>query len=204
MNNNTELQSVHRKMDGPHVNKPNLLPGPPCAKSIPSRDPVVQKMVDTVMALSPRYGLLKSALKQYLVTNHPLDEIAVEHSYTGAALKYWVKKLGFPRRRRERRVFHMPTAGHQRAMAVVREYGVAEIMRPKRHRPLSVVVSFRVSPSQWARLLATKPSSDGVNLSGGAKARAIVLDHIGSPNGHGPELAKVSDSPAPETTNIAD
>jgi hypothetical protein len=194
--------SAHQNVDGAHTDDSNLLHGPALAKLIPGPDPALQKMVDAVMALSPRYGLLKSALKQYLLTERPLDEIAGEHWYTGTALVYWVKKLGLPKRRRERRVFHMPMGGHQRAIALVRERGIAEIARPMRRCPLSTVVSFRLSADEWRALLAAKPSSDGFNLSGSQKARAIVLNHIVPTSDHGPELAKAPGSPAPET-NIA-
>jgi hypothetical protein len=181
--------SVHQNVDGAHADDSDLLQGPALAELIPGLDPALQKMVDSVTALGPRYGLMKSALKQYLLTDRPIDEIASEHSYTGTALIYWIRRLGLPMRR-ERHVLHMPPAGHQQAIALVRERGVAEVARPKRRGPLSTVVSFRLSADEWQSLLATKPSSDGFNFSGGEIARAIVLNHIGPPGHHGPELAK--------------
>ena len=64
----------------------NLLQGPALAKPIPELDPEVQKMVAAVMALAPRHDIIKCALKQYLVSDRPLNEIPKEHSYTAPAL----------------------------------------------------------------------------------------------------------------------
>ena len=201
MNNNTSHPSVPAKpeiqtaMSTQHktddVNEPNLLQGPPRAKPIPGRDPALQMLVDIVMALSPRYSSLKSALKQYLLSDRSLDEIASEHSYTGPALIYWIKKLGLPRRRQKRGVLFVPMADQQ------------NLPRSERCFPRSVVISFRLTAEQWQLLLAAKPASGEFNLSGFKKARAIVLSHISPPRGKGPELTKASPSLAPAPANVA-
>ena len=119
----------HQNVDDTHSNSESLLHGSGFAKPIPELGPDVQKLIDAVMALAPRYSCLKSALRTYLTTSRPLSQIAREHSYTATALAYWIHKLGLPRRRRGRRVLLVPTEQHRRIIALAREHGAAEAAR---------------------------------------------------------------------------
>lgn len=109
--------------------EPSLLRCFLSANSNPGHGVVSRKLVDTVMTLAPRHAYLKSPLLEYLLTNRPLVEIAKKHSCTISALVYRATKLGFPTRRRGRRVLLAPAAAHNRVIALVREYGVAEAAR---------------------------------------------------------------------------
>jgi hypothetical protein len=191
MNNNTELTSASQNVDGSLTNEPNLLQGPARAKPNPGRDPALQELIDVVTALSPRYGSLKNALKMYLLTDRPLDEIACEHSYTATALVYWIKKLGLPRRRRGRGVVLMPLPDQQ------------HLPRAERRSPRSVIISFRITLNDWQLLVAAKPPSGDFRLSAYKKARLILLSHIAPPDGNGPEPTKASATPAQEVAYIA-
>jgi hypothetical protein len=53
--------------------------------------------------------------------------------------------------------------------------------RSTKGQPRNIVVSFRLSREQWARLLAAAPVAGAENQSGFGKARAIVLNYISSP-----------------------
>jgi len=86
-------------------------------------------MVDAIMALAPRYSSMKSALKEYVLSDKPLTQIADEHSYTPPALTYWARKLGLPERRRGRPLLLEPTEDHERVIALVRQHGVPETAR---------------------------------------------------------------------------
>lgn len=86
-------------------------------------------MLDTVMALPPRFASLKLALKSYLVSGAPLIKIASAHSYSAAGLVYWVRKLGLTRRKRGRGFLLAPTEEHKRVIALVGQCGVAEAAR---------------------------------------------------------------------------
>jgi transposase-like protein len=99
------------------------------AKPNPDPDPEMQRLVGIVMSLAPRYATLKCALKEYLLTERPLHEIAKEHSYTGSALLYWIRKLGLTHRHRGRRSLSQPNQDHRRVLALVRQYGVSEAAR---------------------------------------------------------------------------
>jgi hypothetical protein len=114
---------------GGDANKANLLQGPDFAKPNPVLDADVQKMLDSIMALAPRYALLKNALKEYVLTDKPLIQIASEHSYTPPALTYWARKLGLPERPRGRPLLLKPTEDHKRVIALVRQHGVVETAR---------------------------------------------------------------------------
>jgi hypothetical protein len=118
----------HHATDG-DANEANLLQGPDFAKPNPVLDPEVQKMVDAIMVLAPRHASMKSALKEYLLTDKLLHEVASEHSFSSAALVYWVRKLGLPQRPRGRRMLLKPTEDHNRVIALARLYGIAEAAR---------------------------------------------------------------------------
>jgi len=53
--------------------------------------------------------------------------------------------------------------------------------RPERHPPRVVVVSFRISAGDWERLLNATPVGGEGEMSGFAKARAIVLRYLSTP-----------------------
>jgi hypothetical protein len=57
--------------------------------------------------------------------------------------------------------------------------------RRRRHALPTVVVSFRITVSEWELLLATQPPSGQFNLSGFAKARWIVRDFLASGGDNG-------------------
>ena len=101
----------------------------PVASSISARDPALLKLVNDVRARAPRYGSLKRALMQYLVTDRTLADIAADHSCTFAALMYWAGKLQLPGRRRGRRVLLAPSADDRRVIALFRKYGAVEAAR---------------------------------------------------------------------------
>jgi len=115
----------HHVVDG-DANEVNLLQGPDFAKPNPLLNLEVQKMVDAIMALAPRYSSMKSALKDYVLSDKPLIQIASEHSYTPPALTYWARKLGLPERPRGRPLLLEPTEDHKRIIALVRQHGIAE------------------------------------------------------------------------------
>jgi hypothetical protein len=73
--------------------------------------PDVRQMLNSIMALAPRYSVLKSALSSYL-SHQPLSQITREHLYSGAAILYWVRKLGLKRPRRGGQLLSQPTAEH--------------------------------------------------------------------------------------------
>lgn len=146
-----------------HAREPNLLQGPILAKRNPELDPAIRPIMERVMALPPRYEGIKCGLKEYLVTDRTLNDIAKEYSYTPASLLYWTRKLGLPHRKRGRRILQNPTKDHNRVIALVRQYGVAETARREG------VSKQRVSHivSRWAPELKgqrihqkTGPSSD--------------------------------------------
>ncbi len=60
-------------------------------------------MLDAVMGLPPEQEGLKRALKEYLVSDQLLKDIASAHSCCPATLIYWARKLGLPQRPRGRR-----------------------------------------------------------------------------------------------------
>ena len=127
-----EVQVVNppnHSKDDVHALETNLLQGPTLAKPNPNLDPATRPMMDRVMALTPRYGAIKPALKEYLVTDRTLNDIAQEYSCTAAALLYWIRKLGLHHRKRGRRLLQNPTEDHNRVIALVRNYGVAETAR---------------------------------------------------------------------------
>jgi len=68
--------------------------------------------------------------------------------------------------------------------------------RPERHPPRVVVVSFRISTGDWERLLNATPVGGEGEMSGFAKARAIVLSHLAAPDGNEPEPTKAVINPA--------
>jgi len=121
--------SVKHLADGVDANSTILLQHNAIAKQIQHLDPPLRRMINVVMELSPRHDALKCALKQYLLTDRPLAEIARKHFYTGAALTYWIRKLGLPRRRRGRLAFRIPTAAHERVIALARQWGITEAAR---------------------------------------------------------------------------
>ena len=118
----------HHATDG-DANEANLLQGPEFAKPNPVLNPEVQKMVDAIMALAPRYSSMKSALKEYLLNDKPLIQIAAEYFYTPSALTYWARKLGLPERPRGRPLLLKPTEDHKRVITLARQHGVAEAAR---------------------------------------------------------------------------
>ena len=118
----------HHVADG-DANEVNLLQGPDFAKPNLVLDPEVQKMLDTIMALAPRHASMKSALKEYILSDKPLTQIANEHSYTPPALIYWIRKLGLPERPRRRPLLLEPTEQSKRIVLLVRQYGIKEAAR---------------------------------------------------------------------------
>jgi hypothetical protein len=225
----------HHATDG-DANEANLLQGPDFAKPNPVLDPEVQKMVDAIMALAPRYSSMKSALKEYVLSDKPLTQIASEHSYTPPAVTYWARKLGLPERPRGRPLLLEPTEDHKRVIALVRQHGAIEaarregisrqrasqivcrwapelkgkrtgrtvlpVPRPKRRPARKIVVSFRLSTAEWQGLLTTQLNADEKRLSGFGKARAIVLNYIGSSGGDGGNAAQAAPAPEPTSAEV--
>lgn len=95
----------------------------------PDTNPEVKRMLDNVSALPPRLEAIKRALREYLTSDQPLKEIAQQHSYTAAALLYWIRKLGLNHRPRGRQVMRRPNRNHRRIVELVRQYGVSETSR---------------------------------------------------------------------------
>jgi hypothetical protein len=110
------------------VNKLTLLQSGFAAKPKATSDPEVQRMVDSIMQLSPRHEAMKCALKEYLLTERPLSEIAAEHSYSGPAVTYWLRKLHL-RRRRRGRPSSRPSAKGQQIIDLVRSHGMVQAAR---------------------------------------------------------------------------
>jgi len=59
---------------------------------------------------------------------------------------------------------------------------VVEMRRPARQPRRNIVVSFRISTEEWKKLLIAKCGDGRRQMSGFAKARAIVLGHLNDPN----------------------
>jgi hypothetical protein len=218
------------------ANEANLLQGAEFAKPNPVLNPEVQKMVDAIMALAPRYALLKNALKEYILSDKPLIQIASEHSYTPPALTYWIRKLGLPERPRGRPILLNPTGDHLRIIALVRLHGIVEtarregiskqwvsqvvkrwapelkrkrisrqvvpLHRPPRRAARKIIVSFRLSAAEWQLLLNMQSTSGEEDLSGFEKARAIVLNYIGSSGGDGGTTTQATPAAKPVSAEV--
>ena len=68
----------------------------------------------------------------------------------------------------------------------------------------NIVVSFRISTDEWQTLLAAKCHSDGRQMSGFAKARAILLSHLASPDDGEPAPAPIATSRASNDEEFVD
>ena len=86
-------------------------------------------LVAVIMAIPPRYSVMKSALCDYVLSDEPLAVIAKRHGYTGPAIAYWIWKLCLPARGRGRPILQQPTSAHRRMLALARTHGVAETAR---------------------------------------------------------------------------
>lgn len=99
------------------------------ANSNPDSSPNVQSMIDAVTALASEHRGVKSALKEYLVSDRTLKDLAHAHSCCPATLTYWIHKLGLPQRTRGRRKLLTPTKKHLRVINLVRVHGIAGAAR---------------------------------------------------------------------------
>jgi hypothetical protein len=99
------------------------------ANSKTELSPHAQNQLDAIVALPARHSSMKSAVRDYLLTDRPLKDIAAANSYTVPAVLYWVRKLGLERRRRGRRALLQPTPEHQHVLELVRKHGISEAAR---------------------------------------------------------------------------
>lgn len=127
----------------------------PLSSPFSAHHPALLKLVNAVRAGASKYGSLKSALMDYLTTDRTLVDIADEHSCTIATLAYWGAKLGFPKRKRGRRVLRVPSADDKRVIDLVRQYGAADAARrAAKSRPRIYQILARWAPElkrPWRR-----------------------------------------------------
>jgi hypothetical protein len=67
-----------------------------------------------------------------------------------------------------------------------------KLQQPARRPRRDIVVSFRISTDDWRKLLVTQCESDRQQMSGFAKARAIVLSHLANPDDGEPAPITIS------------
>ena len=81
---------------------------------------------------------------------------------------------------------------------------VVKLKQPSRRPRRNIVVSFRISTDEWQKLLATECGGDRRQMSGFAKARAIVLGHLGKPDNGEPAPAAIAIPCASEQEEFVD
>jgi transposase-like protein len=123
------LSHAGPQMKGGGNNTSNLRQTRVPANPNPDTNPDVQTMIDAVMGLASKHDGVKGALREYLLSDQTLKEIARRHSRCPATLLYWIRKLGLPQRTRGRRKLSTPTELHSRVIGLVRQHSISEAAR---------------------------------------------------------------------------
>jgi hypothetical protein len=173
----------------------------------PKRPLVMSALVDmmcsdhTAKAIANRYSLKSSAFQYWArriglpmrqrgrrarprpTAQHArILDLVREHGIAGTA-----RQVGVSRQRVHQIVCRWEPGLRRRAA----EPKLKVLRPPKRRAPRNIVVSFRISTDEWERLLETRSYGGKSQMSGFAKARAIVLSHISAPDGGGNESTRI-------------